>query len=79
MGKFKVGDRVVVSPAGKDNWNLEGRMEASVGMVGTIILVNARTFEVSFGCTDCDTSGIRSSWYYLPQDIKGLSKFKGNK
>ena len=76
---FKIGDKVVVAPTDKSNWNSEGRMEASVGMVGTIVLRATKTFEVSFGCTDCDTRGIYSSWNYLPQDIKGFSKFKGNK
>ena len=76
---FKIGDKVVVAPTDKSNWNSEGRMEASVGMVGTIVLRDTRTFEVSFGCTDCDTSGIYSSWYYLPQDIKSFSELKGNK
>lgn len=67
---FKIGDKVVVTPTDKSNWNSEGRMEASVGMVGTIALRSTMTFEVNFGCTDCDTLGICSSWYYLPQDIK---------
>lgn len=76
---FKIGDKVVVAPTDKSNWNLEGRMEASVGMVGTIVLRDTKTFEVSFGCTDCDTRGIYSSWHYLPQDIKSFSEFKGDK
>ena len=76
---FKIGDKVVVAPTDKSNWNSEGRMEASVGMVGTIVSRGTKTFEVNFGCTDCDTSGIYSRWYYLPQDIKRFYKFKGNK
>ena len=76
---FKIGDKVVVAPTDKSNWNSEGRMEASVGMVGTIVWAWPRAFEVNFGCTDCDTRGVYFSWYYLPQDIKRLYKFKGNK
>ena len=76
---FKIGDKVVVAPTDKSNWNLEGRMEASVGMVGTIVLRDTKTFEVSFGCTDCDTRGIGDEYFYSPNWLKRVPKFKGNK
>lgn len=79
MNTFKVGDRVRVTPTTKSNWNTQGRMEPSIGMVGVITADFGGSYEVRFLTLDCDTRKERVSWSYLPADISKATTFKGNK
>ena len=77
---FKVGDRVKIVPTRRVDWNCEGRMEASVGMVGEIVGDSWNGgFDVEFCTYKCDTDGSRTFWTYDPADMKKFSSFKGNK
>lgn len=76
---FKVGDRVKVVPTVKRYWNSKGRMEASIGMVGTVVdACWDRDFDVDFGTTECDTFGNRTYWTYDFADLKKVRVFRGN-
>lgn len=77
---FRVGDRVKIVPTRRVDWNSEGRMEASVGMVGEIVGYSRDGgFDVEFFTCKCDTNGHRTLWTYDPADMKKFSSFKGNK
>lgn len=80
MSTFKVGDRVQIVHTIRMGWNSEGRMEASVGMVGKVIFASSfdKTYEVEFDTCDCDMDGHYTSWYYEAEDMVKLAKFKGN-
>lgn len=77
---FKVGDVVRVVPTVKKDWNSKGRMEASVGMVGTVVgICWDGAFNVDFGTAKCDTREGRTLWTYAAADLKKVGVFKGNK
>ena len=77
---FKIGDKVKVVPTVKKDWNSMGRMEASVGMVGTVVGVCwDGDLDVDFGTTGCDTFGERMFWTYAVADLKKTRVFRGNK
>lgn len=75
---FKVGDKVKVVPTVKKDWNSKGRMEASVGMVGTVVICWDGDFNVDFGTTECDTLKDRTFWTYASADLKKVGVFRGN-
>lgn len=77
---FKVGDKVKIVPTLRSGWNSEGRMEASVGMVGEIVDgCWDGDFDVEFLTTKCDTDGHRTFWTYGAADLMKVVSFKGNK
>ena len=77
---FKVGDRVMVVPTVKKDWNPKGRMEASIGMVGTVVgTCWDGDFDVDFGTTECDTLEDRAFWTYAAADLKKVGVFRGNR
>ena len=77
---FKVGDRVRVVPTIRKEWNNEGLMEETVGLVGTVTEV-----DLSGGAHLVEFSGIlenpwhRNAWYYDEVDLQKAQTFKGNK
>lgn len=77
---FKVGDRVRVVPTIRKEWNDEGLMEETVGMVGTVTEV-----DLSEGSHLVEFSGISenpwhgNAWYYDKADLERAKVFKGNK
>lgn len=76
---FKVGERVKVVPTVRKDWNSNGRMEASIGMVGTVTATCwDGDFDVDFGTTECDTFGNRTFWTYAAVDLKKVGMFRGN-
>lgn len=77
---FKVGDKVKIVPTKRVDWNLKGRMEASVGMLGVVVGGSwTGGFDVEFCTYECDTDGHSTYWTYDPADMKKVSSFKGNK
>ena len=77
---FKVGDRVRVVPTLRIEWNGEGLMEETVGMVGTVAEV-----DLSDGAHLVEFKGISENlchghaWYYDEADLQIDRAFKGNK
>lgn len=76
---FEVGDKVKVVPTAKRGWNSKGRMEASIGMVGTVVgICSDGDFDVDFGTAECDTLENRTFWTYASVDLKKVRMFRGN-
>lgn len=77
---FKVGDMVKVVPTIRKEWNDEGLMEETVGMVGTVTEV-----DLSDGAHLVEFVGIAenkwygNAWYYDKADLQIAKAFKGNK
>lgn len=77
---FKVGCRVRVVPTIRKEWNNEGLMEETVGMVGTVTEV-----DLSEGVHLVEFEGISENpwhghaWYYDEADLQIARVFKGNK
>lgn len=77
---FKVGDRVRVVPTLRIEWNDEGLMEETVGMVGTVTEV-----DLSDGAHLVEFKGISENpwyghaWYYSEADLQIARALKGNK
>ena len=78
---FKVGDRVRVVPTIRKEWNNDGLMEETVGMVGTVTEVDV----VGDGAHLVEFEGISenqwhgNAWYYDKADLQSAKAFKGNK
>ena len=77
---FKVGDKVKVVPTVRKEWNDDGLMEETVGMVGTVTETDGYdgAYLVEFdGIEENPWHG--NAWYYDEVDLQKAQTFKGNK
>ena len=77
---FKVGDKVKVVPTIRKEWNDDGLMEETVGMVGVVAEIDgddgAHLVQID-GIGENPWHG--NAWYYYEVDLQRAQTFKGNK